>query len=119
VASPYCRVETPGIRHIAAAGGHPVVRVGSISAAGVQLELGVAKPAPDDHFVASPYSCVRVSTIRRIIRTGGCPTIHDGIISPARVHRAAVAISAPNDHFAASPDCGVLPSRGGRVGGAR
>ena len=47
----------------------------------------------------------------------GCRTRCSGAVSPAGVQRA-VAISAPDDHFAAGPDCRVIVSASGRVGGA-
>ena len=49
---------------------------------------------------------------------GGCPTVGAGIVSPAGVETAVIIISAPDDHFTAGPDCRVILSGSGCVGGA-
>ena len=82
--------------------------------------VAASQSAPDDHFTAGPDCRVSLSGSGRVGRAGGCPTICAGIISPAGIQNLVdtSATPAPDDHFTASPDCRVIRSGSGRVGGA-
>src|SRR4029077_19499871 len=110
----------PGRGRVGGAGGCPTIRAGIVSAAGIKKDIVRANSTPDDHFTAAPDRCVTGSPSRRVGGAGGSPTIRAGIVSPAAVENAAVRAikSAPDDHFTASPDCRVIVSASGCVGGA-
>jgi hypothetical protein len=48
-------------RRVGCAGGLPIIHDWIISAAGVQKDLKIENPAPDNHFIARPHCCVVTS----------------------------------------------------------
>ena len=57
-ASPHCCVILSASGRVGRAGGHPTIRAGIVSPAGVQLAAS-SSSTPDDHFTASPHCRVK------------------------------------------------------------
>jgi hypothetical protein len=107
---PHCRVILSSQGYILSAGRYPIVRVGFVSAAGIQVRCE-KDSTPDDHFAAAPYRTMRISRGRRIAEVAGCPTVRAWGVSAAGVRVVERFIdSAPDNHFAPAPHCCVSDS---------
>ena len=95
---PYCGMKPSGLGRVGRTGGCPTVCAEIIPAADI-YNIGVVKPAPDDHLAAGPDCCV-IGYSGRISGAGCCPAIGAQVVSPAG---AVGIISTPDDHFVTRP----------------
>ena len=113
-ASPDCRVGGSGFGRVGDACGRPKIRVGIVSAAGVQQDRFISS-TPEYHFAPCPDCRVVGSAIGRVGGARCRPTIRAGTVFPAGVQIVDRISSAPDDHFTPSPHCCVPVSDFGGV----
>ena len=102
-AGPDCGVCISGNRCAGGTSDCPGVRLGIISAAGVQVIESVPT-APDDHFAASPGCSMPLARRRHVDGAGSRPVVRARIVSSTSVKLAGVLIlPTPDDHLTASP----------------
>ena len=81
-AGPHCCVPVSACRRVGGAGGGPTIRVGIVSAAGVQL---ATPSAPDDHFTAGPHGRVIPRPEGALVVLVAVQVSCAGVVSPAGV----------------------------------